>query len=197
MDHDSQNAKTQGAPAEPRTVGSVEAELRRIESRRMELLAELRALSAESLLKNPLLALDQREYPDTAAKRVALFERLFVARTDVYPRFWEDRNSGRKGYSPVHEPVTALELEEHIIEQSGTKALALPVLGNWKASFAEELTIPTSGLSDRMVARLKHMATFPNPIFYEKQRQRFATYNIPRCIFSGELHADQIGRAHV
>jgi len=86
----------------------------------------------------------------------------------------------------------SLELEECILEQSGAKALDLPVLPDWQAFLTEKLIIPSEGLSDRMVARLKNLATFPNPIFYEKQRQRFPTYNIPRCIFSGELHSDRI-----
>jgi len=43
-----------------------------------------------------------------------------------------------------------------------------------------------------MLARLKSLATFPNPVFYEKQRQRFPTYNIPRYLYSGEYHSDHI-----
>jgi hypothetical protein len=38
-------------------------------------------------------------------KRVALFEKLFVARKDIYPRYWENQQTGRKGYSPVHEVI--------------------------------------------------------------------------------------------
>lgn len=86
----------------------------------------------------------------------------------------------------------SLEVDECIIEQSRVKAMGLPVLPNWKASLAENLIIPTNGLSDLMVARLKSLATFPNPVFYEKQLQRFPTYNIPRYLYSGEDHSDHI-----
>lgn len=382
----------------PQSIEGIEARIKEIETKRLALLADLRHLKAKSLLQNPRLSLDTREYPDTAQKRVALFEELFVARSDIFPRYWENEQTGRKGYYPVcehvwengrrlkateiyarhgsrkfakldatvieahlrgqivagtyairkddtciflaadfdgegwkrdasaycdgasrlgiealieisrsgngahvwiffYEPVAAslarklgslllalaassnpglrldtydrffpnqdtlpkggfgnlialplqrerrqhgftefvdgsykpfpdqwtvltevhrigreevstileqcleadispdtpsLEVEECIIEQSGANTLELPVLPDWKAYFTESLVIPTSGLSDRMVARLKNLATFPNPIFFEKQRQRFPTYNIPRYIFSGELHADRI-----
>lgn len=381
-----------------RPVEDIETELREVESRRHALLEDLRKAKGKTLLPNPALALDVREYPDTAEKRVALFEKLFVARKDIYPRYWENQQTGRKGYSPVHEviwedgrrlkatevysrygprkfspldasvieahlrgqitagtyairkddtciflaadfdgdgwktdagayreeasklgidtlleisrsgngahvwilfhePVLAglarrlgslllarvasansglrldtydrffpnqdtmpkggfgnlialplqkerrahgftefvdeslspypdqwkllseirrigkeeitaileqcleaditpetqtLELEETILEQSNAATLELPVLPDWKAALAENLIIPREGLSDSMVARLKNLATFPNPVFYEKQRQRFPTYNIPRCIFSGTLHSDYI-----
>jgi superfamily II DNA or RNA helicase len=384
--------------SDTRPTEAIEADLREVEFRRLALLEELREQKSKSLLLNPALSLDDREYPDTAEKRVALFEKLFVARTDVYPRYWENQKTRRKGYSPAcesiwedgrrlkateiyarygaskfhrldasvieahlrgqivvgtyairnddtciflaadfdgdgwkrdaaayrdeasrlgihvlveisrsgngahvwilfHEPVAAslarrlgslllaraaashpglrmdaydrffpnqdtmpkggfgnlialplqkerreqgftefvdesfsphpdqwkelseaqrigkeeitsileqyleagivpetptLEVEESIIEQSGVNATDLPVLPDWKASLAENVTIPTKGLSDFMLARLKNLATFPNPVFYEKQRQRFPTYNIPRCIFSGELHPDYI-----
>lgn len=384
--------------AEPNSIESIEGQIREIESRRLALLTELRDLRTKSLLDSPRLSLDTRTYPDTAEKRISLFEQLFVARSDIYPRSWENEQTGRKGYYPVceqmwdngrrlkateiyarhgaskfakldkavieahlrgqivagtyalrkndsciflaadfdgngwkrdatayrdeayrlgidalieisrsgngahvwiffYEPVAAsqarllgslllaraasanpglrldtydrffpnqdampkggfgnlialplqkerrqhgftefvdelfmpfpdqwatlanvrrigteeistileqcleadilpdtpsLELEECIIEQSGAKAFELPVLPDWQAFLTEKLIISSAGLTDRMVARLRNLATFPNPLFYEKQRQRFPTYNIPRYIFSGELHADRI-----
>ena len=36
----------------------------------------------------------------TAEERVSLFMRLFRGRDDVYPKLWESRNTGRKGYTP-------------------------------------------------------------------------------------------------
>ena len=88
--------------------------------------------------------------------------------------------------------ATALEIEEFIMEHAFGKILDLPLIPDWKAFLAENLIIPTTHLSDRMAARLKSLATFPNPLFFEKQRQRFPTYNIPRYLFSGEIHRDRI-----
>lgn len=37
----------------------------------------------------------------TTEEKVALFRRLFRGRTDVYPVRWEDKTSGKTGYSPA------------------------------------------------------------------------------------------------
>lgn len=58
-----------------------------------------------------------------------------------------------------------------------------------------QLVIPLTtvpALPDRLVAALKRLATFANPVFHEKQRLRFPTYDTPRFLFSGELHPDRL-----
>lgn len=60
--------------SDPRPTEAIEAELREVEFRRLALLEELREQKSKSLLSNPALSFDEREYPDTAEKRVALFE---------------------------------------------------------------------------------------------------------------------------
>ncbi len=55
-----------------------------------------------------------------------------------------------------------------------------------------QLEIPTSTLPKALVAGLKRLATLVNPVFFEKQRLRFGTYNIPRFIFCGEIHPDRL-----
>jgi superfamily II DNA or RNA helicase len=55
-----------------------------------------------------------------------------------------------------------------------------------------QLEIPTSGLPTGLIAALKRLATLANPVFFEKQRLRFGTYNVPRFIFCGEMHADRL-----
>lgn len=37
----------------------------------------------------------------TPDKKVELFLRLFRGRSDVYPRLWENRKTGKKGYAPA------------------------------------------------------------------------------------------------
>jgi len=39
--------------------------------------------------------------PGTPEERIALFTRLFRCRCDVFPKFWENRAKGIKGYSPA------------------------------------------------------------------------------------------------
>ncbi len=55
-----------------------------------------------------------------------------------------------------------------------------------------QLTIPLHGLPSSVKAGLKRLGTLANPLFYEKQRLRFPTTNIPRFIFCGEEHDDQL-----
>ena len=44
------------------------------------------------------------------------------------------------------------------------------------------LLIDRAGLPPAVVAALKHLASIPNPEFYEKQRMRFSTWGTPRFI---------------
>ena len=55
-----------------------------------------------------------------------------------------------------------------------------------------QITIPLADLPTSLGAALKRLGTIANPVFYEKQRLRFSTANIPRFIFCGEEHNDQL-----
>ena len=58
-------------------------------------------------------------------EKIALFLELFGARRDVYPKFWENLSSGKKGYSPeyINDHMAGgsgkrfLPLDEHVIER--------------------------------------------------------------------------------
>jgi len=39
--------------------------------------------------------------PTTSAEKIALFRSLFRGRADVYPRYWENPRTGRRGYAPA------------------------------------------------------------------------------------------------
>ena len=41
------------------------------------------------------------EAPKTPDEKIDLFLKLFACRTDVFPKFWENKKTGKKGYSPV------------------------------------------------------------------------------------------------
>lgn len=43
-----------------------------------------------------------------------------------------------------------------------------------------------------VLAALKRLACFANPVFHEKLRLRFPTFDIPRFLFAGEWHADRL-----
>ena len=55
-----------------------------------------------------------------------------------------------------------------------------------------QIAIPTIGISTSLKAALKRLGTIANPIFYEKQRLRFPTFNIPRFIFCGEEYESRL-----
>ena len=48
--------------------------------------------------------------------------------------------------------------------------------------FASRLTIKAADLGPAMISAVKHAASMPNPEFYERQRQRRSTWNIPRFL---------------
>jgi superfamily II DNA or RNA helicase len=51
-----------------------------------------------------------------------------------------------------------------------------------RAGFGSRLTIKAADLGPAMIAAVKHAASMPNPEFYERQRQRRSTWNIPRYL---------------
>lgn len=61
-----------------------------------------------------------------------------------------------------------------------------------RAKLSAQLEIDLTDLPRALIAGLKRLGTISNPDFYVKQRMRFATYNIPRLIFCGELHEGRL-----
>ncbi len=57
-----------------------------------------------------------------------------------------------------------------------------------EADLNESLRIPIDELPDEFVAKLLKLATFPNPIFFEKQRMRFPVFDVPRYIVRANRH---------
>jgi hypothetical protein len=64
--------------------------------------------------------------------------------------------------------------------------------GTLKLVRNSQIAIPLADLPTSLGAALKRLGTIANPLFYEKQRLRFPTVNIPRFIFCGEEHDDKL-----
>ncbi len=79
----------------------IAAELRELEERRSQLLAEQTKLTQSEAHKLPLTASVSVAVPCFPDEKVALFLSLFACRTDVYPRLWANSKTGIKGYSPA------------------------------------------------------------------------------------------------
>ena len=82
--------------------------------------------------------------------------------------------------------------EERVLDVIPTAVTKGCHTGTTTASRRAQLEIPTDGLPTCLVAALKRLATLANPVFFQKQRLRFGTYNTPRYIFCGEIHAGRI-----
>ncbi|WP_245933390.1 DEAD/DEAH box helicase [Arthrobacter livingstonensis] len=63
-----------------------------------------------------------------------------------------------------------------------------------RATFAARLTIHSAELGPAMISAVKHAASMLNPEYYERQRQRRSTWNIPRILhfFDETLEGDLI-----
>jgi len=64
--------------------------------------------------------------------------------------------------------------------------------GTIRLIYSRNIQIDISGLPSRLIAALKKLATFANPEFFEAQRMRRSTWDIPRYICCAELEGTHI-----
>ena len=76
---------------------SSKSRLQELQDEKASLIAELDALEQTST--SPSIV--QRHSDYSSSQKIAIFRRLFRGRTDVFPRRFESRKSGKSGYSPV------------------------------------------------------------------------------------------------
>lgn len=89
-------------PGSSNRIDEIEKKLDELNAQRTSLLKELETLKKSSNLQTPLIGRELNfPTPNTPEEKVQLFQRLFSCREDVFPRFWENENTGKKGYSPV------------------------------------------------------------------------------------------------
>ena len=82
--------------------------------------------------------------------------------------------------------------EERVLDVIPTAVTKGCHTGTTTAVRRAQLEIPTGGLPACLVAALKRLATLANPVFFQKQKLRFGTYDTPRYIFCGEIHSGSI-----
>ena len=85
----------------------------------------------------------------------------------------------------------ALETDRALIERE-EKVTKLTIPLEITVIRDEQVHIPLPGLPAGLITRLRRLATFPNPKFYEMQRMRLPTYPLQRFIFAGELRETEI-----
>ncbi len=100
--------------------------------------------------------------------------------------------------APLSTPTTdagsaiSLESDERTLDLSCPKINATTIQGEVTLRLDAAVHVPRTTLPAVLIANLKRLATFANPVFYEKQRLRFPTYDTPRFLFAGEWHPDRL-----
>lgn len=61
-----------------------------------------------------------------------------------------------------------------------------------EAKLSSQLYVGIEGVPSKLIAALKRLATFANPEFFQKQKMRFSTWNIPKYIFCGDLEGSHL-----
>lgn len=82
----------------------IEKRLSDLEKEKGTLLTELSSLRASATpeKETPILGLPAlHSAPATSTEKIELFLKLFRCRDDVYPKLWENKSKGTKGYAPV------------------------------------------------------------------------------------------------
>jgi len=70
---------------------------------------------------------------------------------------------------------------DHLIQATSSRTLpaAPPFI---RATLGAGITVHGADLTPALAATLKHAASMPNPLFYERQRRRASTWNVPRFL---------------
>jgi len=84
-----------------------------------------------------------------------------------------------------------LQSDNAILDLSQPRIRPGMVSGEVTVRLDAQVHLPRS-LPPPVLAALRRLATFPNPIFHEKLRLRFATFDTPRFLFAGEWHPDRL-----
>jgi len=82
-------------------IEEIKSRLSTIELEKKQLLQELKVLSEISEPNGSYGTLACDNPLTTSDERIALFTRLFRCRENVFPKLWENKQKGTKGYSPV------------------------------------------------------------------------------------------------
>lgn len=93
---------------------------------------------------------------------------------------------------PAPSDDAQFRFEDRVLDVIPEKVKRGDVSGPVRAVRRAQLEIPTVGLPASVIAALKRLATLANPVFFERQRLRFGTWNVPRFLFCGETHDDRI-----
>jgi superfamily II DNA or RNA helicase len=85
----------------------------------------------------------------------------------------------------------ALQNDAAVLDLSHPRIRRGLLAGEVTVRLDAQIHLPRS-LPTPILAALRRLATFPNPVFHEKLRLRFPTFDTPRFLFAGEWHLDRL-----
>ena len=85
----------------------------------------------------------------------------------------------------------ALQTDAAVLDLSHPRIRCGMIVGEVTVLLDAQIHVPRS-LPAPVLAGLRRLATFPNPVFHEKLRLRFATFDTPRFLFAGEWRPDRL-----
>ncbi len=91
--------------------------------------------------------------------------------------------SSQSGSGPDHD--FALQTDAAVLDLSHPRIISGMLSGEVTVRLDSQIHVPRS-LPASILAGLRRLATFPNPVFHEKLRLRFPTFDTPRFLFTGE-----------
>ena len=95
------------------------------------------------------------------------------------------------GSGPVEPSDLVLQSEEATLDLSRPAIRSGTLAGELVLRVDSQIHIPRT-VPIPVLAALKRLATFANPVFHEKLRLRFPTFDTPRFLFGGEWHTDRL-----
>lgn len=96
----------------------------------------------------------------------------------------KEKNSSETSDLVLESEELTLDLT-HAALHSGMLAGELTIRIDSKIHIPRTIPVP-------VLAALKRLAAFANPVFHEKLRLRFPTFDVPRFLFAGEWHPDRL-----
>ncbi len=85
----------------------------------------------------------------------------------------------------------ALQNDTAVLDLSHPRIRSGMLTGEVTVRLDAQIHVPRA-LPTPVLAGLRRLATFPNPVFHEKLRLRFPTFDTPRFLFAGEWHPDRL-----
>lgn len=101
----------------------------------------------------PIRFIEAEPFPIGTAEKVAIFQKLFRGRTDIYPIRWESKTTGKSGYAPACEN-DRFARTANLHSEAAQKARSMDASSEWVPRVREKPRMKCSDCSNRKLANL-------------------------------------------